>query len=51
MDSLPDPSQLVEDEEAGMRLRFSREGLSWENLSPEQKLLQVTQTYTTQLQE
>ncbi len=41
MDSLPAPSELVEDEWAAMRIRFQREGLQYDSLTGEQRLLQV----------
>ena len=41
MDSLPEPSDLVEDEWAAMKIRFNKEGLSWDRLSQEDRTLQV----------
>ena len=41
MDSLPEPSDLVEDEWAAMKIRFNKEGLSWDKLGPEERILQV----------
>jgi hypothetical protein len=41
MESLPAPSELVEDEWAAMRIRFQREGLQYGSLSADQRLLQV----------
>ena len=41
MDSLPEPSDLVEDEWAAMKIRFNKEGLSWDKLDPEERILQV----------
>ena len=42
MESLPPPSELVEDEWAAMKIRFSKEGLVWDKLSPEDRILQVS---------
>ena len=42
MDSLPEPSEVVEDEWAAMKIRFTKEGLQWDRLSQEERLLQVT---------
>ena len=41
LDSLPEPSELVEDEWAAMKIRFSREGLLWDKLGQDQRTLQV----------
>ena len=41
MDSLPEPSDLVEDEWAAMKIRFNKEGLNWDKLSPGERILQV----------
>ena len=41
MESLPAPSELVEDEWAAMRIRFQREGLQYDSLTGDQRLLQV----------
>ena len=41
LDSLPEPSELVEDEWGAMKIRFSREGLSWDKLGQDQRTLQV----------
>ena len=41
MDSLPEPSDLVEDEWAAMKIRFSKEGLNWDKLGPGERILQV----------
>jgi hypothetical protein len=41
MESLPAPSEMVEDEWAAMRIRFQREGLQYDSLSTDQRLLQV----------
>ena len=42
MDSLPEPSETVEDEWASMKIRFRKEGLEWDRLSQQDRLLQVT---------
>ena len=41
MESLPEPSDLVEDEWAAMKIRFKKEGLNWDKLGPEERILQV----------
>ena len=41
MDSLPEPSDLVEDEWAAMKIRFNKEGLNWDKLGPGERILQV----------
>ena len=41
MESLPEPSDLVEDEWAAMKIRFKKEGLNWDKLSQEERILQV----------
>lgn len=41
MDSLPEPSDLVEDEWAAMKIRFKKEGLNWDKLGQEERILQV----------
>jgi len=41
MDSLPEPSEVIPDEWAAMKLRFRKEGLPWDTLSLEDRLLQV----------
>ena len=42
MDSLPEPSETVEDEWASMKIRFRKEGLDWSKLSDQDRILQVT---------
>ena len=46
LDSLPEPSELVEDEWGAMKIRFSREGLSWDKLGQDQRTLQVPPVYS-----
>ena len=41
MDSLPEPSETVEDEWAAMKIRFRKEGLDWDRLSDQDRILQV----------
>ena len=41
MDSLPEPSETVEDEWASMKIRFRKEGLDWSKLSEQDRILQV----------
>ena len=41
MDSLPEPSETVEDEWASMKIRFRKEGLDWARLSDQDRILQV----------
>ena len=41
MDSLPEPSDLVEDEWAAMKIRFKKEGLNWDKLGQDERILQV----------
>ena len=41
MDSIPEPSECVEDEWAAMKIRFTKEGLHWDKLSPDDRILQV----------
>ena len=41
MESLPDPSETVDDEWAAMKIRFNKEGLVWDKLEQEERLLQV----------
>ena len=41
MDSLPEPSETVEDEWASMKIRFRKEGLDWSKLSDQDRILQV----------
>ena len=41
MDSLPEPSETVEDEWASMKIRFRKEGLDWAKLSDQDRILQV----------
>jgi len=41
MESLPEPSDTVDDEWASMKIRFHKEGLVWDKLSLEDRILQV----------
>jgi chromosome segregation ATPase len=41
MESLPEPSDTVDDEWASMKIRFNKEGLVWDKLTQEDRLLQV----------
>merc|ERR1712087_620631 len=41
MDSLPEPSETVEDEWASMKIRFRKEGLDWSKLTDQDRILQV----------
>jgi hypothetical protein len=41
MESLPEPSNTVDDEWASMKIRFSKEGISWDKQGWEGRLLQV----------
>ena len=41
MDSLPEPSETVEDEWASMKIRFHKEGLVWNKLDADERILQV----------
>ena len=41
MDSLPEPSETVEDEWASMKIRFHKEGLIWNKLDADERILQV----------
>ena len=46
MDSLPEPSETVEDEWASMKIRFRKEGLDWSKLSDRDRILQVISGWT-----
>merc|ERR1712013_25162 len=41
MESLPEPSDTVDDEWAAMKIRFKKEGLAWDKLGQDDRLLQV----------
>ena len=41
MESLPEPSDTVDDEWASMKIRFNKEGLVWDKLNQDDRLLQV----------
>ena len=49
MDSLPEPSETVEDEWASMKIRFRKEGLDWSKLSHQDRILQVISEQTSDL--